>query len=244
MKIRLDLACVERGLFETREKALRAIMAGLVTVNGKPADKAGQAVRDGDVLALTGPACPYVSRGGLKLKGALDAFKVPVKGRVCLDIGVATGGFTDCLLQEGAARVYAVDVGQGQIHERILNDPRVVFMPETNARFLEPKLFTERPELCVIDVSFISLKLILGPVFGAMARGAEVLALVKPQFELQAKDLRKGIVKDEAARQGVITDLRAFLAASLPAVKEAGLMDSPLKGTHGNLEFLWHLKAG
>ena len=242
MKMRLDVACVDRGLFETREKALRAIMAGLITVNGKPADKAGQAVRDGDLLAMTGPACPYVSRGGLKIKGALDSFKADVKGRVCLDIGVATGGFTDCLLQEGAARVYAVDVGQGQIHEKILKDPRVVFMPETNARFLEPRLFPEKPELCVIDVSFISLKLILGPVFSCMARRGEVLALVKPQFELQAKDLRRGIVKDEPARLGVIADLRAFLAVSLPSVKEAGLIDSPLKGAHGNLEFLWYLR--
>ncbi|MCM2267985.1 MAG: TlyA family RNA methyltransferase, partial [Elusimicrobiales bacterium] len=145
---RLDVACVERGLFESREKALRAIMAGLVTVNGRPADKAGQAVREGDAVELVKNDCPYVSRGGLKLKGALDAFQVSPAGKICLDVGVATGGFTDCFLQAGALKVYAVDVGDGQIHERVKNDPKVVFMPQTNARFLKPELFPERPELC------------------------------------------------------------------------------------------------
>jgi 23S rRNA (cytidine1920-2'-O)/16S rRNA (cytidine1409-2'-O)-methyltransferase len=243
MKTRLDVACVENGLFESRERALRAIMAGLVTVNGKPADKAGQQVRETDVLALVRNDCPYVSRGGLKLKGALDAFKTPVKGRVCLDIGVATGGFTDCFLQEGAARVYAVDVGEGQLHEKMQVHPQVIFMPQTNARFLKPEMFPEKPELCAIDVSFISLKLILGPVLGAMAPGGEVIALVKPQFELQAKDLRKGIVKDEPTRLSVMADLRAFLKANLPGVAEKGLVDSPLRGAKGNLEFLWLLAA-
>jgi len=243
MKMRLDVACVERGLFESREKALRAIMAGLVTVNGKPADKAGQAVRDTDLLELAKSDCPYVSRGGLKLKGALNSFGLDPAGKLCLDIGVATGGFTDCFLQAGAKKVYAVDVGEGQIHERIKNDPRVVFLPQTNARFLKPELFSEKPELCAIDVSFISLKLILGPVFGAMAPGGLVIALVKPQFELQAADLRKGIVKDEPTRLGVMAGMRAFLKESLPGVKEEGLTDSPIKGAKGNLEFLWLLKA-
>jgi len=243
MKIRLDVACVENGLFESREKALRAIMAGLVTVNGRPAEKAGQQVREGDLIELAKSDCPYVSRGGTKLKGALDCFKVEACGKVCLDVGVATGGFTDCFLQEGALKVYAVDVGVGQIHEKILNDPRVVFMPETNARFLKPELFPEKPGLCAIDVSFISLKLILGPVFGAMAPGGEVIALVKPQFELQAADLRKGIVKDEETRLRVMDDMRAFLKSSLPGVEEKGLTDSPIKGAKGNLEFLWLLRA-
>ncbi|MBI5745018.1 MAG: TlyA family RNA methyltransferase [Elusimicrobia bacterium] len=243
MKQRLDLACVERGLFESREKALRSIMAGLVTVNGRPADKAGQAVKPDDELALVKDDCPYVSRGGLKLKGALDFFKIAVTGRVCLDVGVATGGFTDCLLQEGAVKVYAVDVGEGQIHERIKNDPRVVFLPQTNARFLKPQHFPEKPSLCAIDVSFISLKLILGPVAAAMAPGGEIVALVKPQFELQPGDLRKGIVKDEATRLGVMDGMRAFLKTALPGVNELGLTDSPIKGAKGNLEFLWRLKC-
>jgi len=217
-------------------------MAGLVAVNGEPADKAGQAVRDGDVISLLKSDCPYVSRGGLKLKGALDNFKIEPGGRVCLDVGAATGGFTDCFLQAGAKKVYAVDVGEGQIHERIKNDPRVVFIPQTNARFLKPGLFPEKPELCAIDVSFISLKLILGPVFGVLALGGEVVALIKPQFELSPADLKRGIVKTEDLRLKAVENMRAFLKDALPGVEEKGLMDSPIKGAKGNLEFLWCLK--
>ncbi len=240
--MRLDLACVDRGLFESRERALRAIMAGQVLVNAKPADKAGQAVRDADVIELVVPDCAYVSRGGLKLKGALDNFKITVKDRVCLDVGVATGGFTDCFLQEGAKRVYAVDVGEGQIHERIKAHPQVVFMPQTNSRYLEPKLFPEAPELCAIDVSFISLKLILGPVFSVMAKGGQVIALLKPQFELTPADLNRGIVKTEELRLKALEDLRAFIKQNLPGVKELAVMDSTIRGAKGNLEFLWLLK--
>lgn len=242
MKTRLDVACVENGLFESREKALRAIMAGLVTVNGRPADKAGQQVRDGDVIELVKSDCPYVSRGGLKLKGAIDGFKVAVKGRICLDVGVATGGFTDCFLQEGAAKVYAVDVGEGQLHEKMKVHPLVVFMPQVNARFLEPKMFPESPQLCAIDVSFISLRLILGPVFSVMSKGGEVIALVKPQFELAPGDLKRGIVKSEELRQKAMENMRTFLKEALPGVKEKGLLDSPIKGAKGNLEFLWYLE--
>ncbi len=242
MKMRLDLACVEQGLFESREKALRAIMAGLVAVNGKPADKAGQAVRDGDAISLLKSDCPYVSRGGLKLKSALANFSIEAGGRICLDVGVATGGFTDCFLQAGAKKVYAVDVGEGQIHEKIKNDPRVVFIPQTNARFLKPEIFSEKPGLCAIDVSFISLKLVLGPVFGVMAPGAEMVALIKPQFELSPADLKRGIVKTEELRLKAVEKMRAFLEDALPGVEEKGLMDSPIKGAKGNLEFLWYLK--
>ena len=241
MKIRLDVACVDRGLFESREKALRAIMAGLVTVNGRPADKAGQQVKEADVIELVRSDCPYVSRGGIKLKGALDAFKTPVAGRICLDVGVATGGFTDCFLQAGALKVYAVDVGEGQIHEKIKSDPRVSFMPQTNARFLKPELFDKKPGLCAIDVSFISLRLILGPVFSVMAPGGEVIALVKPQFELAPGDLKRGIVKTEELRHKAVENLRTFLKLNLPGVEEKGLVDSPIRGAKGNLEFLWLL---
>jgi len=243
-KLRLDLACVRRGLFESRERALRAIMAGLVAVNGKPADKAGRAVREGDVIELVRPDCPYVSRGGLKLKGALDNFKINVKGKICLDVGAATGGFTDCFLQEGAKKVYAVDVGVGQIHEKIKNNPKVVFIPETNARFLKPDLFPEKPKLVAIDVSFISLKLILGPVFAAIAPGAEIIALVKPQFELGPEHLRKGIVKTEGLRLKAMEDLRKFVSENMKDCEEKGLIDSPIKGAKGNLEFLWHIIKG
>ncbi|HNW43520.1 MAG TPA: TlyA family RNA methyltransferase [Elusimicrobiales bacterium] len=242
MKTRLDVACVEQGLFESREKALRAIMAGLVTVNGRPADKAGQPVRDGDTVELVKSDCPYVSRGGLKLKGALDSFKISVKSKVCLDIGTATGGFTDCCLQAGAAKVYAVDVGEGQLHEKIKNDARVVFIPQTNARALSPGLFREPPEFCAIDVSFISLKLVLGPALAVMAAGAEAVALIKPQFELTPADLKRGIVKSEELRLKALENMRAFLKEALPGAEEKGLIDSPIKGMKGNLEFLWYLR--
>jgi len=243
MKTRLDVSCVANGLFESREKALRAIMAGLVTVNGRPADKAGQQVKETDVIELVKSDCPYVSRGGIKLKGALDSFKVEAAGKICLDVGVATGGFTDCFLQAGALKVYAVDVGEGQIHEKIKSDPRVVFMPQTNARFLKPELFDEKPVLCAIDVSFISLRLILGPVFGVMAPGGVVIALVKPQFELSPGDLKRGIVKTEELRQKAVENLREFMKLNLPGVEESGLIDSPIRGAKGNLEFLWLLKT-
>jgi 23S rRNA (cytidine1920-2'-O)/16S rRNA (cytidine1409-2'-O)-methyltransferase len=241
-KQRLDIACVKQGLFESRERALRAIMAGLVSVNGQPADKAGQAVREGDVIELVRPDCPYVSRGGVKLKGGLDNFKISVKDKVCLDVGVATGGFTDCFLQEGAKKVYAVDVGAGQLHEKIKNNPKTVFIPETNARFLKSDLFPETPELAAIDVSFISLKLILGPVFDCLVLGGEVIALVKPQFELEPRHLYKGIVKTEEFRQKALADLREFVFKNIKSVEEKGLIDSPIKGAKGNLEFLWYLK--
>lgn len=241
MKIRLDVACVERGLFDSREKAQASIMAGLVTVNGKPADKAGKPVKETDLIEITRSDCPYVSRGGLKLKGALDRFKIEVKDRICLDVGVATGGFTDCFLQEGAKKVYAVDVGEGQIHEKIKADPRAVFIPRTNARFMKPGLFPEKPQLCAIDVSFISLKLILGPVFDCLAAGGMAVVLIKPQFELEPKDLKRGIVKSDELRVKVVEELRTFLSEYLKGFEEKGLMDSPIKGAKGNIEFLWLL---
>ena len=241
IKKRLDVACVERGLFESRVKAQSSIMAGLVLVNGLPADKAGKSVKEADIIEIVKSDCPYVSRGGLKLKGAIDQFKIAVKDKLCLDVGVATGGFTDCFLQEGARKVYAVDVGEGQIHEKIKNAPRVVFIPQTNARFLKPELFPELPELVAIDVSFISLKLILGPVFNSTAPNAQIIALIKPQFELGPKDLKKGIVREDETRLEAVEMLRAFLKANFPSIKEAGLIDSPIKGAKGNIEFLWLL---
>ena len=241
MKTRLDIACVERKLFESRVKAQASIMAGLVRVNGVPADKAGHTVKETDIIEIVGSDCPYVSRGGLKLKGALDSFKIEVKDRICLDVGVATGGFSDCFLQEGAVKVYAVDVGEGQIHEKVKNHPKVVFLPQTNARFLKPGMFPEPPELAAIDVSFISLKLILGPVFNSTAPAARVIALIKPQFELQPQDLKKGIVRSEPARLKAVEMLRAFVKENFKNVEEAGLMESPVKGAKGNVEYLWLL---
>jgi len=241
MKTRLDVACVERGLFESRVKAQASIMAGLVLVNGRPADKAGKPVKEADIIEIIKSDCPYVSRGGFKLKGAIDKFQIEVKDKICLDVGVATGGFTDCFLQEGAGKVYAVDVGEGQIHEKIKNHPKVVFLPQTNARFLKPELFSELPRIAAIDVSFISLKLILGPVFNSTAPNAQVIALIKPQFELGPQDLKKGIVREDEARMEAVKMLRAFVKDNFPNVKEEGLIESPIKGVKGNKEFLWLL---
>jgi 23S rRNA (cytidine1920-2'-O)/16S rRNA (cytidine1409-2'-O)-methyltransferase len=242
MKIRLDIACVARGLFESREKAQASIMAGLVKVNGLQADKAGKSVKEADLIEIIKADCPYVSRGGLKLKGAVDNFKIDVRGRICLDVGAATGGFSDCFLQEGAERVYAVDVGEGQIHEKIRNHPKVVFIPRTNARFLKPDVFQEPPEIAAIDVSFISLKLILGPVLNAVAGAAQIIALIKPQFELEPRDLKRGIVRDDDSRLKAVAGLRKFVSEELKELSEAGLMESPIKGAKGNIEYLWHLK--
>lgn len=241
MKTRLDVACVERNLFESRVKAQACIMAGLVKVNGVRSDKAGKTVKETDVIEIVKSDCPYVSRGGFKLKGAIDGFKIEVKGRVCLDVGAATGGFADCFLQEGAGKVYAVDVGEGQLHEKIKNHPKVVFMPRTNARFLKPELFPEPPEFAAIDVSFISLRLILGPVLASTAPDARVIALIKPQFELQPRDLKKGIVRTEGLRLKAVEALRAFVRENFRNVEETGLMESPIKGAKGNVEYLWLL---
>ncbi|HBB66206.1 MAG: hypothetical protein A2X28_09960 [Elusimicrobia bacterium GWA2_56_46] len=242
MKTRLDIACVERGIFESRVKAQASIMAGLVLVNGRPADKAGKPVGEDDLIAVAKSDCPYVSRGGIKLKGAIDVFKIEVRDKVCLDVGASTGGFADCFLQEGAKKVYAVDVGEGQLHEKIKSHPKVVFLPRINARFLTPGIFAEPPELAAIDVSFISLKLILGPVFNSTSPAARIVALIKPQFELEPKDLKKGIVKSDETRLQAVEALRTFVKDNFREVEEAGLIMSPIKGAKGNVEYLWYLK--
>lgn len=254
MKTRLDCAAVARGLFPTRARAQAAIMAGKVAVNGKIAEKAGHGVKAEDKIEVLADPCPYVSRGGLKLKAAIAAFNITVKGRVCLDVGVATGGFTDCLLKEGALKVYSVDVGKGQIDDGIKKHPKVVFIPGTNARFLKPDLFDPLPSLAVIDVSFISLKLIIPPVINSIAGHADIIALIKPQFELERKQVPKGVVRLEKSRMEAINILRDFLFAhpharltphSSPpaphAIAESGLIPSPIKGAKGNIEYLWHL---
>lgn len=238
MKVRLDTYCVNKGLFESRHKAQAAIMAGLVLINGKKAQKAGDNVKDGDIVEIVRDTCPYVSRGGLKLKAALDYFNINLKGLVCLDIGVATGGFSDCMLKEGAKKVYGVDVGKGQIHEKILRDERFVFIPETNARFLEQKLFSEKPDFAAVDVSFISLKLILIPLMSVLSDEASAVLLVKPQFELSREFLRKGIVKDENSRMLALREIEDFISTKIKECVIEGYIDCPVKGSHGNREFL------
>lgn len=239
-KTRLDMFLVERGYFESREKAQRAIMAGWVTIGGHAATKAGQGVPDDVDIAVSGGE-KYVGRGGLKLEAALDHFAVDPTGRVCLDVGASTGGFTDCLLQRGAMRVHAIDVGHGQIDWKIRNDPRVVVKENLNARHLTLADLGETVSLCVADVSFISLTLILPPAFALLEADGEMVVLIKPQFELSASEVGKGgVVRDDALRLRAVETVRRF-------VEEAGhrfldFIESPIAGREGNREFLAHLK--
>jgi 23S rRNA (cytidine1920-2'-O)/16S rRNA (cytidine1409-2'-O)-methyltransferase len=236
-KTRLDELLVLRGLAENKVKAQALIMAGLVEVPGLQGPKAGSSIPTDSVISLK-EQIPYVSRGGLKLEGALDIFAINVSGKICLDIGASTGGFTDCLLQRGAQKVYSVDVGHGLMHPKISGDPRVVNIENTNFRNFDPEILKEPVEFCTIDVSFISLKSILPVVAKSVVPGGEVLAMVKPQFEAGQQDLVKGVVVDTLARQAAITAVREF-ALSHGFVFHGGA-DSKLKGPQGNVEhFLW-----
>lgn len=239
-RIRLDILLTQRGLFATRAKAQAAVMAGQVLVDGKPADKAGTATDAEARIELIAP-CPYVSRGGLKLETALANFPVIVEGRVCLDAGASTGGFTDCLLQKGASKVYAVDVGRGQLAQKMKEDPRVVWREETHARDLKPDWFSPRPDLAVIDVSFISLTQVLPFVVLCLKKPFEVVALIKPQFEVGPKLAPKGVVREAKNRELAIEKIRQ----SLPAlgVSESGLYECPVHGPKGNIEFFIHIKS-
>jgi 23S rRNA (cytidine1920-2'-O)/16S rRNA (cytidine1409-2'-O)-methyltransferase len=241
-RARLDLLLVERGMFETRTKAQAAVMAGLVLVDGKPATKAGEGVSEDAELSLKSDPCPYVSRGGLKLRAALDAFSsINVLGRVCLDVGASTGGFTDCLLQAGAAKVYAVDVGTAQLSSRLRSDSRVVSRENTHARLLRPEWFDPRPSLAVADVSFISLAQVLPFIVPCLSTPYELVVLVKPQFEVGPKLAPKGVVRDPAVRDQAVDKIRAA-AASL-GLEEKGLIESPAKGPKGNVELLLWLSG-
>lgn len=235
-RARLDNLLVERGLFETRSKAAAAVMAGLVLVDGEPALKAGEPVAEESELSLKAAPCPYVSRGGLKLRAALDAFSINVLGRVCLDVGASTGGFTDCLLQAGAAKVYAVDVGTAQLHSQIKNDARVVSRENTHAKHLDPEWFAPKPSLAVADVSFISLAQVLPFMVPCLIEPRELVVLVKPQFEVGPKLAPKGVVRDPAARLLAVDKIRE--AAKGLGLAERGVIESPAKGPKGNVEFL------
>jgi len=239
---RLDQALVERGLFESREKAKRAVMAGAVTVNGQSARKASDPVRPDDKIVVKA-AEKYVSRGGLKLEKALAHFAVDPAGRTALDLGASTGGFTDCLLQHGARRVFAVDVGHGQLAWKLRQDERVVVMEKTNARDLTPAAFPEPFEpfpIVTADCSFISLRKILPAAVALMAPGAKLLALVKPQFEAGRAEADKGqgVITDPAIHRRVLAELRGFVDEELPGARWIGVTDSPIKGPAGNKEFL------
>jgi 23S rRNA (cytidine1920-2'-O)/16S rRNA (cytidine1409-2'-O)-methyltransferase len=237
MKMRLDRLLVLRGLAATREKAQAMILAGLVTVAGRRADKAGAPVAEDADVAVAGPEHPYVSRGGVKLAAALDAFSLDPSGRVCLDVGASTGGFTDCLLQRGASRVYAVDVGHGQLDARLRADPRVIVRERANARTLSCAEVPESVWLAAIDVSFISLRLILPAVVPLVETGGAVVALVKPQFEAGRGEVpRGGVVRDEAVRRRVVDEIAA--AGTALGLALAGSIPSPIRGAAGNEEFL------
>ena len=239
--IRLDQALVERGLCESREKAQRAIMAGQVTVNEQPAKKPSDKIQPSDRVALTGGE-RYVSRGGLKLEHALQHFKLDVAGLTALDFGASTGGFTDCLLQHGAAKVYAVDVGHGQFAWKLRHDPRIVVMEKTNARDLTPAAFPQPFSpfaLAVIDCSFISLTRILPVAIALIRASGKIVALIKPQFEAgkAEADKGRGVITDPAIHARVLREVEEF-AAQQPQLAWRGVTESPLLGPAGNKEFL------
>jgi 23S rRNA (cytidine1920-2'-O)/16S rRNA (cytidine1409-2'-O)-methyltransferase len=234
---RLDRLLVDRGLCESRERAQRLIRAGRVRVDGQPAPKPGHLVSVEAAITVSEPE-PFVSRGGGKLEAALRAWPIDPGGRVAIDVGASTGGFTDCLLQHGACRVYAVDVGRGQLHWSLRNDPRVVVMEGVNARYLEPHQLPEAPSLAVMDVAFISLTRILPSVTPLLTPGADVITLIKPQFEAGRAQVGKGgVVRDPAVRQEVIDRIRAFGTGNLP-MEWMDVRESPVKGPAGNVEYL------
>lgn len=239
--IRLDQRVTALGLAESREKAQRLIRAGHVKVNGHVEYKPAREINEDAEVTLVAPP-RFVGRGGEKLEAAFEYFALDVRGRVCLDIGASTGGFTDCLLQHGAARVYAVDVGHGQLHSKIRTDARVVVLDGVNARYLKPGDLPEQPDFCTVDVSFISLTKILPAAAAVLAPEAELVTLIKPQFEAGRKEVsRGGVVKDENVRQRVVESVRQFGEREL-RLEWRGVCASPIKGPAGNVEFLAYWK--
>jgi len=239
-KVRLDHLLTERGLAESGSRAQRLIMAGLVYVDGQKCDKAGTRILNSADIEVR-ETLPYVSRGGLKLKGAFDYFHFDATDAICLDVGASTGGFTDCLLQNGAAKVYAVDVGRGQLHYKLQNDPRVINLEKTHVKLLTPELIPEPVDVLVMDTSFISLEKVLPPSWSFLRSSGWCVALIKPQFEVGPKLLVKGVVKDEAARQEAIDKILA-MAAKLPGAEIVGVTESPIHGPKGNVEYLLGLR--
>jgi 23S rRNA (cytidine1920-2'-O)/16S rRNA (cytidine1409-2'-O)-methyltransferase len=240
-KKRLDAAVFEKGFAETRTRAQAFIMSGSVFVNGQAVLKAGSLVGEEDVVEIKN-ANPYVSRGGLKLESALGSLNIDVAGFTCLDIGASTGGFTDCMLQKGAVKVYAADVGSGQLHYRLRSDPRVINIENVNFRYFDGSLIKDRIDFAAIDVSFISLDKILPAAHKCVKDGGLVLAMIKPQFELGPKEVRKGVVRDDKLRLKAIDKIKKFaLSSGFKIISEA---DSGLKGPKGNLEHFVLLQKG
>ena len=238
---RADVLLVERGLFESRARAQAAIEAGLVVANGKLVTKASEALLTNAALQAE-PAHPFVSRGGVKLSGALEHYPIPIENRVCLDVGASTGGFSEVLLANGASMVFAVDVGRGQLHPSLRDHPRIVSMEETDIRSLEGKRLPARPEIVVIDVSFISLKAVLPVALSLAAAPMHLLALIKPQFEAQRKHSKRGIVRNAAVHRQICDDVTAF-AASLGCT-DIQVFPSSITGGDGNIEFFMGARRG
>ena len=241
MKERLDVLLVNRGLAASREKAKAVIMAGIVYVDGQKEDKAGATFADTVNIEVRGNTLKYVSRGGLKLEKAMSHFGLSLEGKVCMDVGASTGGFTDCMLQNGAVKVYSIDVGHGQLDWKLRNDPRVVCMERTNIRYVTPEDIGEPASFVSIDVSFISLTKVLTPVRELLAGNGEIVCLIKPQFEAGREKVgKKGVVRDPKVHLEVIRAVMDF--ASSIGFEILHLEFSPIKGPEGNIEYLLHLK--
>ena len=243
MKQRLDVLLVEQGHAASREKAKAMIMSGVVFVNGQREDKAGSTFDEkaASTIEIHGSTLRYVSRGGLKLEKAVEQFGFSLKDKTCMDVGASTGGFTDCMLQNGGVKVYSIDVGYGQLDWKLRNDPRVVCMEKTNIRYVVPEDIQEKPAFSSIDVSFISLTKVLGPVRNLLTEDGEIVCLIKPQFEAGREKVgKKGVVRDPAVHEEVIEKVRDF-AMSI-SLEPCHLSFSPIKGPEGNIEYLLHLK--
>lgn len=242
-KVRLDQLVFDLGLAESRERAKTTVMSGLVFVNGQRADKPGMQVLPDVNVEVKGTALPYVSRGGLKLEKALKVFPIDVSGKVCIDCGASTGGFTDVLLKNGAAKVYSVDVGYGQLAWSLRNDERVINMERTNIRYISTEQIPEPLDICVMDLSFISVKLVLPAVCALLKDDAQLVCLIKPQFEAGRDEVgKKGVVRDKAVHLSVIESVLNF--APTVGMTVMGLDFSPIKGPEGNREYLCYMKKG
>ena len=240
-KTRLDVLLTERGLLDSRQKAQATIMSGIVFVNGQRVDKVGTAVASDALIEIRGTTLPYVSRGGLKLEKAMQTFPLTLTGKICADIGASTGGFTDCMLQNGAKKVYAVDVGYGQLDWKLRNDARVVCMERTNARYLTHEEIPEELDFASVDVSFISLKLIFPALYGLLREGGEIACLIKPQFEAGREKVgKKGVVRDPAVHLEVLEHF--LIHAKENHFTVLGITYSPIRGPEGNIEYLGFLR--
>ncbi len=240
-KTRLDVLLTQQGMAESRQKAQAIIMSGVVFVNGQRADKPGMAIANDASIEVRGHVMPYVSRGGWKLEKAMKTFPITLEGKVCADIGASTGGFTDCMLQNGAKKVYAVDVGYGQLDWRLRNDPRVVCMERTNARYLTHEQIPDELEFASIDVSFISLSLIFPALYQLLSQHGEIACLIKPQFEAGREKVgKKGVVRDKAVHLEVLEHFLEHARANNFTV--LGITYSPIRGPEGNIEYLGYLK--